>query len=122
LGVGCYGIYDFGCFDPLCLTAILNSRFLSYYFQIKFKDKHLAGGYLAINKSTIEELPLVDISAKFQKILALLAEQILSAKAANTKADTSSLESRIDKMVYQLYGLTEEEIKMIEGVTEEKKT
>jgi hypothetical protein len=41
--------------------------------------------------------------------------KILSAKAANPKADTFGLESRIDNMVYQLYGLIEGEIKVIEG-------
>jgi hypothetical protein len=40
--------------------------------------------------------------------------KIFSAKAANPKADTSSLEARIDKMVYQLYGLTYDEVKVIE--------
>ncbi|WBR54730.1 Eco57I restriction-modification methylase domain-containing protein [Campylobacter sp. VBCF_01 NA2] len=59
LGVGCYGIYDFKNFNPKFLLAILNSKFLTYYLNIEFKDKHLAGGYLAINKSTIEQLPLV---------------------------------------------------------------
>jgi hypothetical protein len=40
--------------------------------------------------------------------------KILSAKAANPKANTSSLESRIDKMVYHLYGLAEEEVTAVE--------
>jgi adenine-specific DNA-methyltransferase len=33
----------------------------------------------------------------------------------NTKADTTALESEIDQLVYQLYGLTEEEIKIVEN-------
>ena len=58
-------------------------------------------------------------------------ERILAAKRANTltstrppregqrdlrQADTSSWEREIDEMVYQLYGLMEEEIKIVEGV------
>ena len=39
---------------------------------------------------------------------------ILKAKSANLSADTTALESEIDRLVYQLYGLTEEEIKIIE--------
>ena len=62
LGVGIYGIYDFGSYEPYALTAILNSKYLTYYFKIKFKDKHLAGGYLAINKGTIEEFPLPELN------------------------------------------------------------
>lgn len=59
LGVGIYGIYDFNGISPYALTAMLNSKYLSFYFRNKFKDKHLAGGYLAINKSTIEEFPIL---------------------------------------------------------------
>jgi hypothetical protein len=60
LGVGIYGIYDFAGYEPYALTAVLNSRFMSDYLREKFRDKHLAGGYLAINKSTIEKLPMIE--------------------------------------------------------------
>src|SRR5690606_29869908 len=63
LGVGVYAIHDWGHFDPFFITAILNSEYLTYYLKIKFKDKHLAGGYLAINKSTLEKLPLIQSSS-----------------------------------------------------------
>lgn len=112
LGVGCYGIYDFGGISPIALLAILNSKYLSYYLNIKFKDKHLAGGYLAINKSTLEALPLVDISLDFQKKLSFLVEQIFLLKRQNN--DTSRLEKEIDVIVYELYNLTTDEIETIE--------
>lgn len=44
-----------------------------------------------------------------------IAERILAAKRANPQADTSKLEAEIDQLVYQLYGLTEEETKIVEG-------
>lgn len=37
------------------------------------------------------------------------------AKSAEPQADTSALEREIDQLVYQLYGLTQEEIKIVEG-------
>jgi adenine-specific DNA-methyltransferase len=37
-------------------------------------------------------------------------------KHANPQADTSKWEDEIDQLVYQLYGLTQEEINMVEGV------
>jgi hypothetical protein len=40
---------------------------------------------------------------------------VLAAKRADPQADTSELESEIDQLVYELYGLTEEEIKIVEG-------
>jgi len=47
-----------------------------------------------------------------------LVDQILSAKKANPSADTSALEQQIDLQVYHLYGLTEEEIRIVEGSNE----
>ena len=44
-----------------------------------------------------------------------LVEQILEVKKNDPSANTISLESEIDRLVYQLYGLTEEEIKIVEG-------
>ena len=43
-----------------------------------------------------------------------LGDQILAAKEANSQADTRPLEREIDRLVYQLYGLTEEENTAIE--------
>ncbi|WP_163754826.1 Eco57I restriction-modification methylase domain-containing protein [Mycobacterium botniense] len=81
LGVGAYGIYDFGGIDPEALTAVLNSAFMSYYLRTEFADKHLAGGYLAINKSNIEQLPMVRISRKDQADLADLAHSVAKSLA-----------------------------------------
>ena len=44
-----------------------------------------------------------------------MVSKIIDAKRANMSADTSALESTIDRLVYQLYGLTEEEIAIVEG-------
>jgi len=52
---------------------------------------------------------------KLDKPFYNLIEQIISSKKQNPKADTSELEKEIDKLVYELYNLTEEEIKIIEG-------
>ncbi|MFM6205596.1 hypothetical protein, partial [Planktothrix sp.] len=45
-----------------------------------------------------------------------LVDQILTAKKSNPNADTTILEQQIDQLVYELYGLTEEEIKIVEGI------
>ena len=42
-------------------------------------------------------------------------DQILAAKKKDPSADTSALERQIDEMVYALYGLTPEEIAIVEG-------
>jgi alanine dehydrogenase len=62
-------------------------------------------------------LPIPNISLEQQQPLIALVSQILSAKQANPAADTSALERENDVLVNGLYGLTEEEIKIIEGGT-----
>ena len=44
-----------------------------------------------------------------------LVGRILSAKKSNPQADTTALEAEIDSLVYDLYGLTEDEIAIVEG-------
>lgn len=46
-----------------------------------------------------------------------LVDHILSLKKENPYADTSALEAEIDQLIYQLYGLTDEEIAIIENST-----
>ncbi len=104
LGVGIYGIYDFADYNPYFLTALLNSQYYSYYFINKFKDKHLAGGYLAINKGTIENFPLIPIEMSIQVDLSLLSQII--HLYINNKVNTQIalfFEEVIDACVYELY-------------------
>jgi len=134
LGVGVYGIYDFKGINPYSLTAILNSKYLSYYFRIKFKDKHLAGGYLAINKSTIEEFPIVIPSDSVELILGILSKIIHRIiNKSNLKEFITFIEEIIDALVFELYftedfkeknieisKYAEELFKPLEGLTEEE--
>ncbi|GBU07427.1 restriction endonuclease subunit M [Bacteroidales bacterium] len=113
IGVGAYAIYDFSGLHPLYLLGLLNSRYTTHYLRIKFRDKHLAGGYLAINKTTIEQLPVIDTLN--QQPFIDLVDTILAAKKIDPATDTSALEAEIDTMVYELYGLTEKEIEVIEN-------
>ena len=66
----------------------------------------------------MDALPLPQLSednAELKKTIISLAEQILTTKNADVMADTSKEEAEIDRLVYQLYGLTEDEIKIVEG-------
>ena len=110
IGVGTYAIYDFNGISPYYILGLLNSKYTSYYLRTKFKDKHLAGGYLAINKSTIEKLPFTIAEDHIQEEISQLAKDILNSKTSNPYSDTSELETKIDRLVYQIYNITEEEI------------
>ena len=56
-----------------------------------------------------ETLPIPELGDGEQLKFARLVDRILGAKAADPNADTSRLEEQIDWLVYDLYGLTNEE-------------
>ncbi|QQW71113.1 DUF7149 domain-containing protein [Helicobacter pylori] len=118
LGVGIYAIYDFCGINPLLILGVLNSSFMSWYARENFKDKHMSGGYLGLNKGNLEKLPMFELTKSNKptadKIIALV-DKILQAKEKDPKANTQRLEKEIDALVYQLYNLTDEEIKIIEN-------
>jgi type II restriction/modification system DNA methylase subunit YeeA len=66
-------------------------------------------------KYKIELLPIKMPSEKQENQIELLVNKILSIKKQNPNTDTTDLENEIDQLVYQLYELTEEEIKIIES-------
>ncbi|WRF73594.1 Eco57I restriction-modification methylase domain-containing protein [Helicobacter pylori] len=117
LGVGIYAIYDFCGINPLLILGVLNSSFMSWYARENFKDKHMSGGYLGLNKGNLEKLPMFELTKSNQptadKIIALV-DKILKSKEKDPKANIQRLEKEIDALVYQLYHLTDEEIKIIE--------
>jgi len=60
-------------------------------------------------------VPIPDFPPKVEQSLTKLVDGILAAKKRDPVADTSALEREIDALVYRLYGLTAEEIKVVEG-------
>ncbi|EPF0505837.1 class I SAM-dependent DNA methyltransferase [Campylobacter coli] len=102
--------------ELLYLTALLNSNVNFYYFK-QIGAKLGASGY-EMSKIFVEKLPIPKINSKNQKIadeLINLADEILKAKEQDKNANTQELENKINSIVYKLYNLTEEEIKIIEG-------
>ena len=100
LGVGVYAVYSFGNFEPYALTGILNSSYLTFYLKNKFKDKHLAGGYLAINKSTIENLPLEKPAN--EKPYTVLSE-ILHFQGSNLNSIAKVVKIVLDSIVLEVF-------------------
>jgi hypothetical protein len=98
------------------IAALFNSEIEFWYFK-RIGATLGSNGY-EMSKIFIEKLPLPPINPTNQPIVTQIEElvdKILSAKKSNPQADTSQWEKEIDKLVYSLYELTEEEIKIIEG-------
>ena len=63
----------------------------------------------------INGIPFPKIDGNIRKKIVSTVARVLAAKHGNPQADTSALEKEIDQLVYQLYGLTEDEVKIAEG-------
>ena len=96
------------------ILGLLNSKLLHYYFG--FIGVMTAGGAYTLKAATIEAFPIAIGTREQQKEIAAKVESILNAKAKDKQADVSSIESEIDHLVYNLYGLSDNEIKIVEGV------
>ena len=94
------------------LVGILNSSLVAYWIQNKGKKQ---GELYKLDKEPLLEIPLPILDDTKQQPIINLVEQILILKEVNPQADTSILEKEIDTVVYNLYGLTEEEIRVVEG-------
>lgn len=95
-------------FSSKYILAILNSKF-GIYFLNSVKKSTLGRLY----PDELKQLPIPAISKTEQQPFIALVEKILHAK--QNQADTQALESEIDRLVYRLYDLTDEEIAIIEG-------
>ena len=91
--------------------ALLNSKFMDWFFRITSSNNHVQGYEL-------EQLPIPAMTDSDRERLSKLADRVMQAKSANPAADTREAEAEIDRLVYGLYGLTEEETAAIAGKTE----
>jgi adenine-specific DNA-methyltransferase len=98
------------------LLAVLNSKAIWFYFSqiASVLGDAKKGGRLRWFSQDVVKIPIPSLKEK-KSILENLSNQILSIKKQFPTADTTELETQIDQLVYELYGLTEEEIKIVEG-------
>ena len=73
------------------------------------------GESLELYQKPLSEIPIKLVNANQQKEIVDIINTILAAKKKNPQADTSKEEKKIDDLVYKLYGLTEEEIAVVEN-------
>lgn len=91
------------------LLAIMNSKL----FEYSLLNIYLEGDTFKSKNAIIQNFPIPPINKTTDRLVELV-DSMISAKQISPSADTSALESEIDRFVYQLYGLTEDEIKIVE--------
>ncbi len=91
------------------ILGILNSKLLNFIFS-KFSTNSNVNGY------EVDNLPVPkNADSLVERKITTLVSRILDLRRQNPATDTSTLEAEIDQRVYHLYGLTAEEIAIVEG-------
>ena len=89
------------------LCAVLNSTLATWFMQNTALTSGM--GVARWKRFTVERIPVPNIPDDEQRPFVRLVDRILEAKATDPDADTSEMEREIDRLVYELYGLTEAE-------------
>ncbi len=95
------------------LLGVLNSSTIRFYLGLIAETSGM-GTSRWIN-NYVKEFPIPEATCEQQALIIDLVDQILDAKHTDPDADVSELENEIDQIVYLLYGLTREEIAIVEG-------
>lgn len=99
-------------FKSSYILGLLNSKSLDWFFRKTSTNNH-------VNGYEIEQLPLPKLDTQEKIMLSTqiesLVDEILSGKEIDQKTDSKAIEIQIDILVYKLFGLSEEEVKIIEA-------
>jgi adenine-specific DNA-methyltransferase len=123
-GIYCVNTAYIICSTDKMLLAILNSNLITYYYS--HLSSSYRGGYLRFIYQYLEILPIPSLN-KLRDLVISLVDQMLETQKLLNKSKTDQdrevyqkkadlLDKQIDRLVYELYGLTEEEINVIEGM------
>lgn len=104
------------------LLGILNSKLISFYIKQSYSTLGIGGG-INFSKDMVEGLPIPSVMTPQQQPIITLVDQILAAKKADPRANTGAWEAEIDFLVYKQYGLSYDEVLVVDpgtGITREE--
>lgn len=111
-----YNIYlKNGLIELRYLLGIINSKVIHYYWKIRFSDSKKT--FPKIKKRPLESLPIANASEEIRQRIVNLVDCILKTKVKDSAANTKSEEDKIDFLVYHLYGLTYDEVLIVDPET-----
>ncbi len=97
----------------LCLFGMLNSSVIDYFLRSIASTKQ--NGYFEYKPVYIAQLPIFNATDTQKQEIERISSQVLELRNKDKLNNTTPLEQEIDRLVYGLYGLTEEEIGIVEG-------
>lgn len=93
--------------DLYCLLGILNSKVINWFFRC-FSTNSNVNGY------EVDNFPIPQLNTCTQTEISELVHKVIAAKLGNNSTDTSVFEKKIDEVIYQVYELSKDDIKIIE--------
>ncbi len=98
------------------ITAILNSKLMSFYYQTFYNSMSLSGGFFRIGAPQLKKLPIAFPNDNVIQQVEEYVDQVMDLMETHTENEACVMEvmSKIDEAVYQAYGLSDEEIKIVE--------
>lgn len=94
-------------------SAILNSKLMSWYAYLFIFGKAIRT--MHFDSVVTNRIPIPLATPQQQRPIIVLVDKILAAKRKDADADTLEWEQEIDRLVYELYGLTADEIAVVEN-------
>lgn len=94
------------------LLGLLNSRLLHYFYATIFKGTHVAGGYLHYLTGYLNRLPIASATSEQHSMVEQYVENLL---ATSDDVLFNMLDDELDELIYNLYGLSEEEKNVVRG-------
>lgn len=101
--------------DSKYVLSILNSKV--GWWVLRRLTNQVQAEYSKIQIAQVIKLPVATPTQALRLEIEERVEKVFAAKWRDPEADTTALERKIDQLVYELYGLTEDEIKIVEGLT-----
>ena len=97
------------------LCSVLNSRLTTWYVRSGAPTTGM--GVLQWKRFVVEDIPVPDLSPEVQRPFADAGDRILQALAANPAADVTAQEAELNRLVYEFYDLSDDEIRLVEANT-----
>lgn len=93
------------------LLALINSSMVHFIYSNLTST--IRGGYLRFIRQYLAQIPIIEPLSQVREMIETILNQIIESKNQNPTSDISTLEAEIDQLVYEIYGLSEEEIGII---------
>jgi adenine-specific DNA-methyltransferase len=98
------------------ITAVLNSKLMTFYYSTFYNSMSLAGGFFRVGAPQIKELPIAMPSDnKILEDIEEYVDRLQSLLKSEPNEEVDELKGKIDSLIYEIYGLSLEEIKVVEG-------